>query len=365
MEIRLLESGEDLVDAARLAYEIFVEECGVLGNVADHDERTLETDDARGSRTIGAFVNGELVGTLSALCWSNAPFPEMYHSAFQIHRFATVVPRERMAILTRWLIRSSKRRGMLPLRLYQAAVQYLLARDIALIFADCQPHMLPRYTWLGMRSFGRIFNYVDSGVVIPLVGIPADHDHLRRLASPTITLLPASSEDRTLAARLNEILAGDDPVTTPKSDPDGYWRAVDRVVGQPSMRDRNPFGDIAPADIRQVLERGFLLDFEQGDVLIGRGQNTRTVYVVVDGELEVRCDGVRRRLGVGEICGELAFLLDSRRTANVHVASRTARLLCLADRDILSVGRDNPLLAARFMANLSRIPARRLASRAS
>jgi CRP-like cAMP-binding protein len=64
----------------------------------------------------------------------------------------------------------------------------------------------------------------------------------------------------------------------------------------------------------------------------------------------------------GSVFGEVAFLLSTTRTADVIAISETVRVLCLREKFLLGVIESEPQIAARFLYNLSRIVARRLAA---
>jgi len=63
----------------------------------------------------------------------------------------------------------------------------------------------------------------------------------------------------------------------------------------------------------------------------------------------------------GSLCGEIAFLTEDERTADVHVTSERARILSLGEKSVRALGDGDPALAARFHGNMARILAHRLA----
>ena len=85
------------------------------------------------------------------------------------------------------------------------------------------------------------------------------------------------------------------------------------------------------------------------------GQGTRTVYVILEGCVEVRGrDRILASLHEGEAFGEVAFLLDTRRSANVFAASQRVRLIALNDRTLRRLIQSHSVLAAKFLLNLSK-----------
>lgn len=98
---------------------------------------------------------------------------------------------------------------------------------------------------------------------------------------------------------------------------------------------------LLPPDIVQLkTDRSFGIrreHFESRQVVFREGDRGDRLYVVVDGEVEVvkrvqgREEVVVRRLGAGDVFGEIALVTDSPRTATVR--SATAANLLAVDRD--------------------------------
>ncbi len=90
------------------------------------------------------------------------------------------------------------------------------------------------------------------------------------------------------------------------------------------------------------------------------------MYVVLSGGLEVAVGAGDARktvatLGLGDIFGEMAFVSQRPRTADV-VARTQARLLSLDYDSLLSLRRFSPYLVSQVLLNISRIISARLAS---
>lgn len=361
--LRPLSGEADREAAARLAYEVYVKEFGILEHLADHEQGLLHTDE-QGAYTLGVFEQGELVGCFSSFCWADAPFPEFYQKVLDVERFASVCPPERWAVVSRLLVKPEQRGSMVPMRLFVAMVVHLLqTRGQALLFGDCQPHLLRLYQGLGMRVYGRPFDYGESGLGIPIVGSMLDLDYLERARSPMLPMLDPSTNDPEHARELAAVLEGQDPTCSNNNHPDRYWEAIATMLEGRSGDQPDPFYGFTTEELRRVLAKGYVLECDRGIKLITKGHNTRTVFVIVDGELEAKFDGGSRVMGTGALLGEVAFLMESRRTADVFVRSERARVLCLSERTARNLMAGEPELAGRFLGNLSRILARRLGSR--
>jgi CRP-like cAMP-binding protein len=116
------------------------------------------------------------------------------------------------------------------------------------------------------------------------------------------------------------------------------------------------FAGLNPAALETAERRAKVLIVEPGATVIRQGDAADRFYVIVDGEVEVtqsrgpddgRDDGtddrpkVLRRMGPGEVFGEIGLLSRVPRTATVTATARTT-LLALEKRDFLDLVESSP-----------------------
>jgi putative peptide zinc metalloprotease protein len=99
------------------------------------------------------------------------------------------------------------------------------------------------------------------------------------------------------------------------------------------------FRELSPAELDLLLVRLSPVNVQVGEAVIRQGEPGQRFYVVRSGRVEVTRDGeLLAELGPGEAFGEIALLLDVRRTATVIAREPTQLLALEADafRDLLS-----------------------------
>src|SRR5947209_9072986 len=79
------------------------------------------------------------------------------------------------------------------------------------------------------------------------------------------------------------------------------------------LRDsKNRLAYLTPNDWSLVVDRAKQVTFNKNEVLIQQGTQSKTVYLIVSGKVNVSIFGNQlARIGPGEICGEMAFLEDT------------------------------------------------------
>jgi CRP/FNR family transcriptional regulator, cyclic AMP receptor protein len=105
--------------------------------------------------------------------------------------------------------------------------------------------------------------------------------------------------------------------------------------------------------------------FNSGDAIITVGEQDQSLYLVLEGQLEVLAEHGRGRyrriatVDAGSVIGELAFFDGGARSALVRAMS-PAVLAELSPAEFDSFATANPTLARRLLLDLGRILARRL-----
>lgn len=112
--------------------------------------------------------------------------------------------------------------------------------------------------------------------------------------------------------------------------------------------------------LRETALSSYLISFSRGQILCSEGDDSRDLYILVDGILEV-LKGKRKISEIresGVVVGEISFLLETRRTATVR-ARTDGRAVCVPKEKVQDFLKEFPALAWR----IPRVLARRLDER--
>ena len=139
--------------------------------------------------------------------------------------------------------------------------------------------------------------------------------------------------------------------TQPGPDPDGNFVEL--------LRATPIFSQFSETDLRALSDRLSERNYSRGDTLWRAGDQGDELLIVVSGRLDVwgldqsGAEVLVGRIEPGECVGEMALILDERRSATV-TCSRTARVLVLEKPEFRRVVRDDVTLLANLAAPLSR-----------
>jgi len=134
-----------------------------------------------------------------------------------------------------------------------------------------------------------------------------------------------------------------------------------------TLLQRSPlFQGMRPWQAKRLILSSNLEEYEEGEYLVRQDEMGDTMYVIIDGNLEVRRGPenqktVLAKLTVGDAFGEIALVSRSKRTADV-VATGPAKVLALDWDSLTSLQRFAPYLSSRLFLNLADIMGKRMIS---
>jgi voltage-gated potassium channel len=107
------------------------------------------------------------------------------------------------------------------------------------------------------------------------------------------------------------------------------------------------FSELSAAQIGEIMKMLRAQKVERGEVIARRGEPAHAMYLIADGEVEIRLKHQKFRLGTGHFFGEIAALRQTRRSATI-TATQPTRLLALDASDLRSLMDREPQLADRI-----------------
>lgn len=363
--IKVAQTEEERQQVYRLRYDIYVAEMNMFAKVADHAARRLTDPHDEHSQLLIASVGGEPVGTMRLTFGADRPFSGEFLATYGMDMFFPVVPAEAMMVFTRFIVRAAHRSTALPFQLIAEAARTGSTRGVELAFCDCQPHLINLYARLGFRAYRHTYNDPHMALMVPLVMIAGDGDYLRNVGSPLLgTVIDPGTPTSGLARRAVRMLPPKPPVRSLEYTRAYDWRA--ETGSEHPDEALRVFEDLDDTQLAEILARSHIIDVAPDDHLIRHGQVTRTMYVLLSGELQYWAGQVH--LGnatIGEAAGDVAFFLRRPRTIDVIAGPDGARVLTLNEPALRNLMRSRSPAAAILLLNLCRMLAERVAARST
>ena len=124
---------------------------------------------------------------------------------------------------------------------------------------------------------------------------------------------------------------------------------------------RNGLLYLTPNDWTLVIDKARRLHFKKGGILVQRGARTEGIFLFVKGtaRVEISSPPGLRKIGAGEICGDMSFLEDAPASASV-IAETEIDAYFLDHRTLYNLFELFPHLGSRFYRSLATNLSRRL-----
>ncbi len=348
----------------RLRYEIYVTERHSYQDIADHENKLLFDDHDQTARLLYATVGDEVVGSLRLNWGADAPFTEEIMTAYEIQRFLPTVPMDQMIIFSRFMTRSDYRHKGISFQFLAAMFTFFLENGLQLAFCDCRPHLINSYVRLGFRTYTKTYNDNITGLLVPLVMVVEGSDYFKKVASPLLPLQKKYSLQSNVPDQVASLINKSTPVQSMiNSEAADYWSKVHDTLEHHHFNNITIFDNLSDEETSRFLNKSNIIDCSLGDKIISQGSNDRTVFIILEGTVELRNgDHVTEVKSSGDVIGEVAFLLHSERLADMYAVTDDVEILSLSEKTLHDLIVSEPIIAARLLHNLSKILSMRLVS---
>ena len=362
-QVRVIETADERAKLQAFRMDVLTGEA-VLDGYQLRSRQAMFDRYAPFSSTFALLEGEEMVGCLTCTRLAAVPDPAELTYRFRLEPALETFGTGAIMITDGLLLASRQRgEGAIP-PLLERAFAEALGHRVRLVYSDCSPHLLAFYEQIGFRRYGDTYGNDTFGYKVPVVLLPGDRGYLERARSPLAGLLSeAGTDDEArdwFAATYPDAVA---PLTAGFLGAEAFWDALGERIARDPQHHANLWRGMAPDQIRRVLETATILPIHAGDFLIRKGEQEDTVYVLLNGIAEVTIDPSYSRplsiLGAGDTIGEIGFLRDAPRSADV-VARTDCEVLVLSGAFLESLLDDDPRIAARLMQNLARELAARL-----
>ncbi len=177
---RRIPPGEALGDVERLRREVYFHEQG-----QQRDKSELIADGLDGSGTVIAVDSGvQAVASLRLHDFSAPTVQVEYGQLFQIDRFASAWPLERVVVGTRLAVQSDRRDKQVVDCLLEATYRYAQEQGIRFGVVACDPALHTLFEYYGFREYLPPAILADGSAVLRMVLVTDDGPHLHRCGSP-------------------------------------------------------------------------------------------------------------------------------------------------------------------------------------
>jgi len=357
--VKLAESPEERKRIYQFRYEVYIEE---MGKNVEHDEKNkiLKDDLDESGRVYYMEANGEIISTIRVNLFREGGFNDFIYQNCGIERLKKLNHclsyTSKLMVTPRW--RQSVVLGKLLNYIYSQARELGIKID----FCYCAPSLVAYYELLGYRRYKD--NFIDPGVGyrIPMALLIEDVEYMRKTGSPFYRIARNLNNTQYEVDYFRKTFASDQYFVSSKvRNADYFWeRFADHLHNQ----SLDLFKSMDRKQVDSFINRCTVISCKAGDSIIRTGDVGKEMFVILSGAAEVRKDINDKQVivatfGKGQVFGEMAFLSNIKRTAEV-VAINDLETLVLTQELFHTLLKQMPENCAQILLNLSSILCDRL-----
>ena len=354
--MRLATTEEEKEAVYHFRYDVYVVEMGRSSAAADHDGRRLVEPEDETARIWYAAQDGEVVATHRFSWGGDAPFSERLIEGYQLAPFLKELPPETMVVGERGMVVPRLRGSDVFKKLGRFSSAYTEEKRIQLIFGACEPHLLSLYLSQGCRTFAKKnINSPGAGYFIPIVTVVEDIEYLRRIRSPNAETTRDWGDDARIPACVDRLIDSSGVTSQRLSAPGKYLEEIHQALDELAQNRLSALDGLSEGEAERALGKSNIIHCSAGDRVLSQGSVARNLFVVLEGTFEVRVgDELIRVFSPGDVFGEMAFLLERPRAADVYAATE-GRILSLSEGTLREAIGSNPEIAAQLLLNISKM----------
>ena len=349
--VRFAKTDEELKTSYRLRYTVYIEGMSRLKDKADHVLKELRDEADRYARCIIAVKNNKVIGTLRVFWGKDCAFSTSLIDAYGLSSFLNNIKQDKICIAERLVVDENSRGSSTTLLIYKELMNFVIENQIEAVFLDCETHHLNSYLKLGFRPFSSTYSYPGIGLVIPMVLITGDYQHLKRVGSPFAFL--TREQDLAYCRHteiLQSIILGKNRIVSVGST--SYEKFLDKIhsfMEKITEKKKGFLVDFSDDELEKILRKSHIVECEKGAQITVKGNPSQSIYLLLSGMIEIRHHNeLQAIITANEIIGEVSYFLDLPWMINMYAASNI-KILVLNRTQISLVLKNDMGLANKLL----------------
>jgi predicted GNAT family N-acyltransferase len=355
--VRFSATEQEFNASYQLRYKVYVEQMGRFKDMGNHELKELKDEHDDYARSIIAIKDGVAIGTLRLFWGQDKNFSPWLIDAYHLSLFLKELDPQQICIVERLMVDQCHRGGSATLRMYKEVMHFVLDHHIEAVLLNCEPHHLNSYLKLGFKPFAEIYSYPGIGLVIPMVLITGDYEHLKRIGSPFYLLTREEdfSHCRLVSVLQNTIAQQTSIVSQSTSGKAAFLKQIYENAGPLLTTEAKIFNTLNKDEIERILEKSHIIECKQGTHIIEKDNTAKTMFILLSGILEILRDGhLQAVIYPGDVIGEISFFLHVPRTADIVAATDNVKLLSLDEASMSRLLKIDHTLANKILINICR-----------
>lgn len=340
----------------QLRYQIYVDEMGKKPFfLVDHGRNMIFDELDKWSVLMYVEADSKIVGTFRLTIGAAKKFPVDIQNIFSMEKFQSFggggkiqnqLLSTKLAIIPEY--RSSQALYLL------VAEAYKICRDeqIQFSFGGCSPYLVPLYEKLGFWRFPRTFADPGYGVLVPLIMVLEDIEHLQLVRSPFLRIARKRHNDQEAAKWfLREFPNVANVINSQLISKEALWEYVHNRLGQSPLQAIHLLNGLNEEDAKSLLHIGTIFHCAPGDYIVNRGEIAKELYILLSGRLKVLSEVRISERVPGECFGRSGLITPQVQVGDIYTTTHS-EVMVIAQQSFEKLCRSHPEIVAKVLDNM-------------
>lgn len=340
----------------QLRYQVYVEEMGKEPPTSvNHEKKEIVDDLDDWSILLYAKAGSELIGTLRVTMGTIDCFSPVLQKLFFMKQFAKnfIGGDQRQALSTKMAVIPEYRCSQTAYLLLSKGYEIYRDEQLQFIFGGCSPSLLPLYERLGFQRLPH--NFVDPGygLIIPLILISEDIEHLRLVKSPLLRIARKRFNNLEASKWFSQEFPHTAKVVNSQLiSKDALWEYVGNRLGQYPLLAIQQLKGLSEEQAKDVLHMGTIFHCAPGDYIVNRGEIAREWYILLSGRVKVRSGVLISERVPGESFGKPGLIAPQVQVEDIYAITQL-EVMVISQQSFEKMRRFHADIAAKVLENMA------------
>lgn len=314
-------------------YQVFIEEMNKSIAITEQNAGMLIDSMDDRSLLLYAYNDAGIIGTLRLTFGNARQFPRELADIFFMDQFQLLGgdTDNKLCLTTKLAIKEKFRGSQVLYMLMRKAYELARVYHTKFAYGGCNPHLVPLNEQMGFRRFTRNFTDPGYGLLIPLVMVVEDLEHLRAVRSPFYRIarkFPNESQCGQEFLRAFPQAAGF--INSQSISRAALWAIIAQKLGQSPLSGMPLLEGLSQDEAAAFLHCGLVLSCFTNDCIVHEGEMSDEIFFLLSGSLARQSSGSPQLIQPGQSFGGAGLIKPRPQFGIIHAVT---------DSDILVIPR--------------------------
>ncbi|SCM81044.1 Cyclic nucleotide-binding protein [uncultured Sporomusa sp.] len=292
IEICVAKTPAEKREIYRFRYQIYVEEMSKNLAEADHNNKLLYDELDEWAILLYAKIGSEIIATYRINIGTMTDFPQEVIKFLALDTLSNYVIEHgspKFAYATKVMVTPAHRSSPALYLLMAKCYEICCYKQARFLLGACNFHLLRLYEQLGFRRYYKNFLYPGYGLLVPLVLLIDDVEHLRKLRSPLFRIArKRQSVNTSVVEWFNAVFTSNSSVINSQlTTEEELWSILcKRLHGLPTAG-ITLLQDLSETEAKKLLHScGILVQCAPDDIITFQGDVSYTYNILISGRLK-------------------------------------------------------------------------------